>query len=161
MNISHFFELLHYLIVIALTRHFKGHMKILASSLHHKHHYPESQYQHSISNGIGLQKFHFFLTIFYPSIPRHPFVFKTNRCLNFRKHQSISVWKKIATPNIFGNFPVKHTCWSPFQVHFGASEKALQSSYSAQNLYTPASVKRNSTAHVTSGIFQSFRNMQE
>ena len=41
-----------YLIVIAFTRHFKGHLKILAATLYHKGHYPESYYQQSISNGI-------------------------------------------------------------------------------------------------------------
>ena len=34
MNISHFFELLLCLIVIALTRHFEGHMKISAATLY-------------------------------------------------------------------------------------------------------------------------------
>ena len=140
MNNSHFFELLLCLMVIALTRHFKSHMKILASTLYHKSHNPGSHYQHIISNGIGLQKilkllqnfsgknrrsvsvapqysffclvirhqYHFdtiahFSAISYPSIQRHPFVFKT-----------ISIFEKIATWNIFGNFPVKHPCWSPF-----------------------------------------------
>ena len=37
-------------------------MKILASASYQKSHYPESHCQHSISNGIGLQKFHFSFT---------------------------------------------------------------------------------------------------
>ena len=48
-----------------LTRHFKGHMKILASALYHKSHYPESHYQHSISNGIGITKISFFSCKFF------------------------------------------------------------------------------------------------
>ena len=36
MNITHFFQLLLCLIVVALTRHFEGHLKILASMLYHK-----------------------------------------------------------------------------------------------------------------------------
>ena len=59
MNGSHFFELLLCLIMIPLTRHFKGHKEILASMLYHKSHYPESHYQCSISNGMSLQKFDF------------------------------------------------------------------------------------------------------
>ena len=60
VNISHSFELLLCLIVLALTRHFKGPMKILAWMLYHKSHYPESHYQHIISNGIGISKISFF-----------------------------------------------------------------------------------------------------
>ena len=48
-------------IMIPLTRHFKGHKKILASMLY-KSYYPESHCQCSISNGISLQKFDFSLT---------------------------------------------------------------------------------------------------
>ena len=50
---------------MALRTHFKGHMKILASTLRHKSPYPESHYQNSISNGIGLQKFPFSFAIFF------------------------------------------------------------------------------------------------
>ena len=102
IKISHFFKFLLCLIAIALTSHFKGHMKISASKLYHKGHYPES---HSISNDIGIAKipffsykisishtsqysffclviryqYHFdtvnhFSTISYPSIQRHPLV---------------------------------------------------------------------------------------
>ena len=55
-----------------------------------------------------------FSTISYPSIQRHPFLFQKNGCLNFWKHPSIIVLEIIATKNIFGDFPVKHSCWSPF-----------------------------------------------
>ena len=65
MNIRHFFELLLCLILITLMRHLKGHMKILALALYHKSNYPESHYQHSISNDIDLQKCHFSLTTFF------------------------------------------------------------------------------------------------
>ena len=62
MNIRHFLELfLSYPDCFNDT--FKDHMKILASSLYHKSHYPESHYQHSITNGTDLQKFHFSLTL--------------------------------------------------------------------------------------------------
>ena len=50
-----------------------------------------------------------FSIISKPSFQRHPLVFKINEYLNFRKHSSsIGVLDKIATQNIFGNFPVKH-----------------------------------------------------
>ena len=62
MNISHFFQLLLFLIVTALARHFKGHVKISAPTLCHKSHYSESHYQHSIMNGIGLAEILFFFT---------------------------------------------------------------------------------------------------
>ena len=101
-----------------------------------------------------------FSTIFYPSIQTRPLVFKANGCLNFQKHSSISISEKIATWNIFGNFPVKHPYWSPFQVHLGGSQKAVQSSYFIEKEYAPASVKRNSTAHVIAGISQNFKNIQ-
>ena len=42
----------------------------------------------------------------------------------------------------------------------GFSQIALQSSYSVENLLALASVKKNSTAHNISGIFQNFKNMQ-
>ena len=45
-------------------RYFKDHLKILAS-IYRKSHYPESHYQHSISNGQALQKFHFSVTNFF------------------------------------------------------------------------------------------------
>ena len=47
-------------LVIALTRHFKGHMKILASALYHKSHYPECHYQHSMMLWHRLTKILFF-----------------------------------------------------------------------------------------------------
>ena len=195
--VSHSFELWLCLIVIALTKHFKGHIKISVSTLYHKSHYPESHYQYSISNGIDIAKSSFFSykhffeniehyircisifflllsysasislwynshfsTISYPSIQRHPLVLVKNECLNFRKDPSISISEKIATRNIFGYFPVKHPCWSPFQVHLGASQKAVQSSCSVENLYAPASLKMNSTPQVISGIFWNFKNSQ-
>ena len=139
------------LIVIALKRNFKGHLKISALTFYHKSNYSESHYQHSISNIIGIAKisfisykifwekiehlfliqlnilsflviqdqYHFdtithFATIYYPSIQRCPLVFWTNGCLNFWKHLSVSILEKILTWTIFGTFPVKHSCWSPF-----------------------------------------------
>ena len=42
----------------------------------------------------------------------------------------------------------------------GFFQKPLQSSYSVENLLASASVKRNSTAHVISGIFKNLKNMQ-
>ena len=49
-------ELLLCLVRIALTRHFKDHLKILASTLYHKSCYPENHYQHSISNSTGIER---------------------------------------------------------------------------------------------------------
>ena len=51
--------------MIGLKRHFKGHMKISASMLYHRSHYPDCQYQHSISNGIGSAKISFFSYKFF------------------------------------------------------------------------------------------------
>ena len=75
--------------------------------------------------------------------------------------------KKITAPNIsayFAYFPEKRPGWSSFYIHSQAFvvffQKALQSNYSLENLLAPASVKRNSTAHVISGIFQNLKNMQ-
>ena len=42
----------------------------------------------------------------------------------------------------------------------GSFQNAAQSTYSVQNLYAPTSVKKNSTAHIISGIFQNFKKMQ-
>ena len=43
---------------------------------------------------------------------------------------------------------------------FLSTLKVVQSSYSVENLYAPASVKKNFTAHVISEISQNFKNMQ-
>ena len=152
MNIWHFLWTFLCLILIVLIKHFKGHMKILASALYHKGHYPQSHYQHSMVMAYTCKNFifllqHFFFvknktpildapqyyflclviwhqypfftithfsTTSYPSIQRRPLVFKTNGCLNFQKHLSISILEKIATRNIFGNFLVKHPYGSSF-----------------------------------------------
>ena len=93
-------------------RHFKSHMKILASTFYPRSHYPESFYKHSISNGIKIAKISFFsykwctsifsllfsylasaflwynYSFFYNFLPIHSkvsIVFQTNECLNFRK----------------------------------------------------------------------------
>ena len=87
----YFFELLLCFIVIALMKHSKGHVKILASLL-----------------------YQLLITLQFPTHPTHLLVFKTNGCLNFWKHPFISDSEKIATRNIFGNFPAKHPCWSTF-----------------------------------------------
>ena len=62
VNISHFFDFWFCLIVIDFTRHFKGHLEILASALYHKsHNHDESHRQRSIfSNDIGIAKISFF-----------------------------------------------------------------------------------------------------
>ena len=79
-------------------------MKILASTLYHKSHYPESHYQHSISNGTGLQKFYFsFTNIFFEKIEHHLYRMHFNTllfCLVFRHNYSflynfLSIYSKI------------------------------------------------------------------
>ena len=71
---------------------------------------------------------------------------------------------KIVAPKVSAYFPAKHPGWSSFQVclqaFLGLSQKALQSSYSVENLLSPASVKQNSTVHVISRIFKIFKSMQ-
>ena len=120
-------------------RYFKGQTKILASMLSYKNHYKNFIFllqnlfrkgrasisdapQYSFFCLVIWHQYHFdtithFCTVSYPSIQRHPFVFKTNGCLNFQKHLSIRVLGKKASWNIFGikiPVPVKHPCWSPF-----------------------------------------------
>ena len=73
-------------------------------------------------------------------------------------------FEKLTAQKVSAYLPATHPGWSSFQVHSQAFprlfRKVLQSSYSVENLLAPASVKRNSTAHVFSGIFQNFKNMQ-
>ena len=94
MNISHFFELLLHLILIAFTRHFKGQMKILTSMLYHKSHYPESHYQLRISNGIGTAKILFFsYKFFLEKKTGHLYPIQLNIFfLLFSYSASISLW---------------------------------------------------------------------
>ena len=58
--------------------------------------------------------------------------------------------------NIEGGVLFKCTC----RPSLGFFQKDLKNSYSEENLLAPASVKRNFTAHVISGMFQNFKNMQ-
>ena len=64
---------------------------------------------------------------------------------------------KITALKVFAYFPAKQPGWSSFSVQMqaflGFFQKALKSSYSVENLLAPASIKRNSTAHVISGVF--------
>ena len=73
-------------------------------------------------------------------------------------------FEKITTAKIFTSFPAKQPWWSSFSVHSqtfpGFFQKALQGSYSVENLLAPVLIKRNSTAYVISGIFQNFKNTQ-
>ena len=87
--------------------------------------------------------------------------------LNFRKHPSVGVLKKQVLQkflNILHTFQrnieggVLFKCTR--RPSLGFLQKALKNSYSEENLLAPASVKRNFTAHVISGIFQNFKNMQ-
>ena len=64
---------------------------------------------------------------------------------------------KITALKVFAYFPAKQPGWSSFSVQMqaflGFFQKALKNSYSVENLLAPASIKRNSTAHVISGVF--------
>ena len=53
-------------------------MKTLASTLSHKSHYPESHYQYSISNGIGITKISFFSYKFFWEKIEHLFPIHLN-----------------------------------------------------------------------------------
>ena len=61
MNISHFFELLLCLIKLALRTHFKGHMKILASTLRYKSPYPEVTISTASAMAYACKNFNFLL----------------------------------------------------------------------------------------------------
>lgn len=90
MNISYFFELLVCLIAIALTRHFKGHLKILASMLYYKSHYLEVYYQYSISNSIATAKISFFSYKIFLEKIEHLYQMHLNKLFNYLA--LISLW---------------------------------------------------------------------
>ena len=48
---------------------------------------------------------------------RHPLVFYKRGCLNFRAPTHYQHFKRIVLVKIFGNFPVKHSFWSPLFTH--------------------------------------------
>ena len=89
--------------------------------------------------------------------------------LNYRRRLSIGVLKK----QLLRSFV--HSCQQNFQggvlfkytpgPSLDFSKKLFRAkknflSYSVENLWEPAYVKRNFTANIVSGIFQNFKNMQ-
>ena len=135
MNVSHFFEPLLCLIMIAFTRHFKGHLEISAWTLYHKSHYLESHYQHIISSDIVIvfigeieylyyilctSLFVFFLVIWHQYHFDNNYLFICKSLLihseasigaldkrMFRGTRPLAFWKNLKTTRkIFGNFQV-------------------------------------------------------
>ena len=92
IDIHHSFKLLLCLIVTALTRHFKGHLKILTSMLYQKSHYLKSHYQHSISNGIGIAKTSFFSYKIFLEKIEYIYPMHLNILFLFSYLASISFW---------------------------------------------------------------------
>lgn len=67
-----------------------------------------------------------------------------------------SVFQNLASSKIFRDLSLKHPWWSLFL----STIEGPPGSYSVENVWWPASVKRNYTADVISGILQNFKNTQ-
>ena len=109
-----------------------------------------------------------FSKISYLSIQRRPLEFQKKAVGIFGSTPQLA-FRKLTAPKIFVNFPSRVESFLNFPSrvesfpsrvesrNLGVSQIAIKGSYSVENLLVTASVKRNSTADVLSGIFHNFK----